>query len=152
LDESAKVWMICQQLHCTLYAQHLLSCAYRVADGNEFEQALQILQRSRAYLDARHVRALGGLTFLPASFASRYPKAIPNECDLPDSSASRSDSAASVTKRARSSARRTSRDSASTMNACGVTPASSASRASRCFNESGNLRLVAAMILSVGRT
>lgn len=54
LDKSTQVWVICQQLECTLYTEQLQSRAYRVPGGDEFEQAFQILQRPRLLRRAMH--------------------------------------------------------------------------------------------------
>jgi hypothetical protein len=69
--------MVRNQLKRAADAENLLACADWIQGGDEFEWSLKVAQRARSYFDPRHARALGRRTLLPATRASRKPKATP---------------------------------------------------------------------------
>jgi len=68
---AAQQRMICKQIKSTPNTYNPLACELRVVFGEKIEEPLEVGERSSSYLDARHARARGRRTDLPATRASR---------------------------------------------------------------------------------
>ncbi len=71
LGHAAQQRMVCEQIEGAPNTDNPLACELGVVFGEKIEEPLEVGERSSCYLDARHARARGRRTDLPATRASR---------------------------------------------------------------------------------